>query len=229
MRGINRLQELVRQLLPVGLLGLGHPGDDGGVGVGLVALEPQDVVSIGHQDRVGRPRLAVDGIGRDDAPPQIEQLQERWYCRDLVRVGVHCPLAEHEASMGCEGADQQPWRLTRIVGAAQRFPVHSHNLMRQRRQGRAHQRQKAANERVWIETSEDATERVMRRDTTRQAQERREPVLLGCAEQLDLDPRVGSTDDGTGRDRHDGEQLVDACARNPWVREISEVLGDGQM
>src|SRR4051812_19712217 len=89
-----------------GLVGLDLPGRRGGeVGLDLgqskrtVALERQQVVAAAATDGLGDGGLCADGIDRDQRAGQFQPLQQQRDGGDLVRLAVHCLLAEHEARL----------------------------------------------------------------------------------------------------------------------------------
>jgi hypothetical protein len=70
--------------------------------------------------------LGVQGAGGDDAPGQVQRLEQRREPGDLVGLAVHPDLAEHNTTALIEGG-QQVHRLAvgaGVTGAPHRLAVH---------------------------------------------------------------------------------------------------------
>jgi len=102
---------------------------DLGVQARLVLLHDQDVVRLLFRDKeLGVLALGVQRVGGDDAPGQVQRLEQRREPGDLVGLAVHPDLAEHNTTALIEGG-QQVHRLAvaaGMTGAAHRLAVHRH-------------------------------------------------------------------------------------------------------
>ena len=92
-------------------------------------LDDQDVMRLLDGDHeLGVLALGVQRIGGDDAPGQLQRLQQRREPGDLVGLAVHRGLGEHDARVLIEGG-QQVHRLAvagGMTGAPHRLAVHGH-------------------------------------------------------------------------------------------------------
>ena len=102
---------------------------DLGVQARLVLLHDQDVVRLLFRDQeLGVLALGVQRVGGDDAPGQVQRLEQRREPGDLVGLAVHPDLAEHSTTALIEGG-QQVYRLAvgaGMTGAPHRLAVHRH-------------------------------------------------------------------------------------------------------
>jgi hypothetical protein len=93
----------------------------------LVLLHDQDVVRLLFRDKeLGVLALGVQRVGGDDAPGQVQRLEQRREPGDLVGLAVHPDLAEHNTTALIEGG-QQVYRLAVGAGmtdAPHRLAVH---------------------------------------------------------------------------------------------------------
>jgi hypothetical protein len=100
---------------------------DLGVQARLVLLHDQDVVRLLFRDKeLGVLALGVQRVGGDDAPGQVQRLEQRREPGDLVGLAVHPDLAEHNTTALIEGG-QQVYRLAvgaGMTGAPHRLAVH---------------------------------------------------------------------------------------------------------
>jgi hypothetical protein len=77
-----------------------------------------------------------------------------------------------------------------------------------------------------FELSEDALERIMRRDAIGQRQKLLQPVVPVFAELGHLLPFVTATDYGTNSDGDDIQQAVPTAAGHAWLLKIGEMSRD---
>jgi hypothetical protein len=100
---------------------------DLGVQARLVLLHDQDVVRLLFRDKeLGVLALGVQRAGGDDAPGQVQRLEQRREPGDLVGLTVRPDLAEHNTTALIEGG-QQVYRLAAgagMTGAPHRLAVH---------------------------------------------------------------------------------------------------------
>lgn len=99
-----------------------------GIQAGLVLLHHQDVMGpLAGDKELGVLALGVQGVGSDDAPGQVQRLQQRREPGDLVGLAVHPELAEHSTTALIEGG-QQVYRLAvgaGVTGTPHRLAVHA--------------------------------------------------------------------------------------------------------
>jgi hypothetical protein len=188
-----------------------------------VGLEGEHVIALAPENGLCGVILAVHGIRGDDAALQAQHGQELRKGLDLVGLAVDLALAEDQARLAGEGADQMHGcpALAAVEGAAGRLAVEGDHPLDAlgERCGIAGE---AGLEGRGIEQAEDAREGVVARDAARQAQEAPQQRLPGTPEERHVDAGLGAAQGGEQRDHHDPVELVPlrvAGARIPEFRE----------
>ena len=173
----------------------------------LVALEREHIVAATVDDRLRRRPLAVHGVSRDGAAVKAEQRQQLRQGRDLAAVDL--ALAEDEPLLAAPGADHMEWATT--SAPVERPPgglaVDRHHLPDPRGE-RRDEAAEAGLERCGVEQAEQARERVVAGDATRQGEEPTQERLLRSPEFRHVDARLGTGQYRSQRDQHQLKQIV---------------------
>jgi len=140
--------------------------------------------------------LAAHGIDRDDAPLQVQDLDECWDGRDLVALLIDCTLAKHHAVHGGSGADHVKGRFALRKRGPEGLPIQGHDIARNLLPHIADPGEEAFPKSLGIKQDEDPVERVRARHAVGQGKEGLEPVPLGFGETMDVLPTVGPTKHG---------------------------------
>jgi hypothetical protein len=204
--------------------------------MGLVLLDSQHVLAPFVDDSRGDLFLTAHGIDRHHGPFQIQQLEQFGNGRDLVRFRIGRDLAQGQVVLHRPGADQVQGRLTdrtprrttlglpingdgpqfrpRERDGGQAMPFHQcgHPVGETRLEGQR------------VEEAEDATEGIVRRHTPRQGQKGFQPVALRLSVIGDLEPAIGSTEDGANGHEHDLIKHVDLSLFAARIRKRGEVF-----
>jgi len=85
-------------------------------------------------------------------------------------------------------------------------------------------RQKTRLEPLGIQPSKHPAKRIVGRDAVGQFEERSQPRQLGVPEQLNLDPIIGTADDGANRNDKDVGQRMQLRPFNPRIFQTRKVL-----
>jgi hypothetical protein len=90
---------------------------------GLVGFDGQDVVGAAVDDGLGGVALAVQSIGGDDRPgdvDSVEKCSQLWY---FVGLGAYGELGEHDTGLLAQSGQKVHQVTGAVAGSAQRFAV----------------------------------------------------------------------------------------------------------
>src|SRR5476651_2438532 len=124
------------------------------------------------------------------------RLQQFRYCCNLIGLGVYFGLAKHEVVGGSPGCNHMNSSFTccPVVRMADGLTVQCNNLPGRSHGQSLHPRGKATLKLGRVNESKNPPERIVGGYAIREAEELLEPRELRLAEQLNIRPRVSSTD-----------------------------------
>jgi hypothetical protein len=156
---------------------------------------------------------------------QVQQLQQLRDCRDLVGLLGHGLLPQAQVTPDGPGTDQVQRRLAvlAVVRPSKGFAVDGDVLEIQGPGDFGHPGGEASLELSWVECGEEASEGVVGGDAVGQAEKAFEPVVLGTAVLVDIDPGVGPASDGTDGEGNDIEQVVQAGTLQAGIGQSLEM------
>lgn len=132
----------------------------------LVSLSNEDVVRLLVHDLGGRFDLAVNGVGRDDRPFQVEPVDQLLHGRDFVRLVVDRVQSQAQLQPAHPGRDRVQRRLRRrlVERSPQCFAVERHRLAFERSGDAGGPGLQGGVELHAVQPREDFAERVVRGD-----------------------------------------------------------------
>jgi hypothetical protein len=179
----------------------------------VVAFQLQRVVAPLGADLTGHARVAMQGVGGDDAAFQGHGFQRRQGRRHLV-AARRMAARERQARLGVPDADHQRRHegAAALVAAPQALAVDSHDTLRRRKPEFGAQRRLKPGERLGhllgIEQTEEATEAVVARRAMRQVDDLRQLGLVGGGEIGNVDAGLGPTQSRRERNEQYRRQIV---------------------
>ena len=196
----------------------------------LVAFGRNDIVGVTLDDRLGRPRLAMEGIHGDDTAGERQFRQECGHRRDFMRLRVDRVLAQDEPVGARPGADHLDGRLApRLV---RRFPqalaVHRHQFALGGRVDGGEPGHKALLQLDRFEMGQHAREGVVRGDAVGQGQDGAQPVFFGLAKRDHAGWPVRAAQDRAYRDGQDVQPHVVFCPVDAWVSQVAKIGCDAR-
>jgi hypothetical protein len=196
----------------------------------LVVFERQHVVGALLDDLTGDRRLAAHRVQRDDRVLEVEQPQQDWDRRDLVRLRVDRRLGDDQIVGRRPGADQMERALPTppIVRPPQRLAIHGDDLFARCADDGCDPGQEAAAQLLRVQSRKHPAKRVVRGDPARQRQERPQPRFLRTPKRRHMHPVVGPADHRTQRDRHDVDEAMLLQVVASRILQRPEMLADAR-
>jgi len=192
----------------------------------LVLLEGEHIGPAPIEDPAGHLGMAMQGVGRDDAALQREQLQHLQGASHLVAVGRQT-LRNGQPGLGRKHVDQMQRRAApaTLEGAAQGLAVHGHDTP----QGLGEVPHEAAQSRLEglrIEQAEHPAEGVVAWNAVFQAQDLAQQGLLGAAEQGHVGAALRPAQHRSQGDEQDLHQIV-LRVGGPRIRNLRKAFPEG--
>lgn len=157
-------------------------------------------------------------------PASSSSAQQLRHGGDLVGLGGHFDLAEHQRVARGPGADDDAGRVAAVKGAAQRLAVHGDALLAERRAQRLRPSHEHFEEGLGFERGKHAVERVVPGDARAQAQERAEPCAFGPAEILHVVEALAATQQAAQGDHEHVHQLMFAPPADARVGQLLKLF-----
>lgn len=189
-------------------------------------LQLQGEVAALGADLAGHARVAMQGVGGDDAAFQRHGFQRRQGRRHFV-AARRVAARQRQSGLGVPDADHQGRHegAAALVAAPQALAVDSHDAFGRRKPEPGAKRRPKPGERLShlrrIEQAEQATEAVMARRAMRQIDDLRQLRLIGGGEIGDVDAGLGPAQSRRKRDKQHRRQIV-PCVEVARIADLTK-------
>src|SRR3954468_10334213 len=197
------------------------------MGLGLIALEGQQIVTATVGNLPGNLGSAGECIQADQATAQVQAVEQIGQYGKLALLLLGRPLRQHQPVLDRERADQVQRRAA--VPAVERAPYRlavDRDLPRcgrVRPEHRAYPAEEAALEALRVDQHQPPAEGVGRGNAARQLEEALQPVPLAAAVQRDVLEALGLAEHGADRDHQHVDELVLDPPVAAWVLDLGEL------